>query len=204
MTEWSNSAAQTLLEARTGHALRVAVWIEARNRSDNSTETFGMWSGDNDLAATVDGDSRNYYAFQDNLIPPVISYRKGTQIQTAELMVYGVARDEMRTLLETYDAKFAPIEIHSMLFPPDYSARYTKRVFKGFINEITLTRPGQGGESTARMSLVSTARKGTTSMDAKKSDEAQRRRLLPSGDPDLFRRYGSLGNVSADRIGAQN
>lgn len=188
-----NGSAQTHLEARGGHVVRWLFWAEVKNRSTGATVDLGMWTGDEDEALTVESESRLYRGLQNHLVPPVLRYATGTEIRRQVVQILGIS-DEAQDLINTYNPRFAPAQIHCALYDGDMNLLDIRRRFDGIIDSVNLNAPRINGVSQARITLVSAARRGTATISAKKSDQMQRQR-----DPlDRFRKYGSLGRVSSD------
>lgn len=193
-TQWSASA-RTLLQARSGYGVRHLVYLTAKDRGDDSAVPLGLSTCDEDTSFTLDGVTRTYAGLQDHLVPPVLKFQQGTNIQTVQLTMVGVLPEAQEAIL-TYNVKLAPVEIHVALYDAGMTLVAIRRRFKGIVNTAPIFTPPQEGVSEAQMELVSSARRGTLTVSAKKSDEAQSKR---SGD--RGRRYGSLGTVNSDWIG---
>ncbi|PKP67336.1 MAG: hypothetical protein CVT86_01935, partial [Alphaproteobacteria bacterium HGW-Alphaproteobacteria-8] len=88
-----------------------------------------------------------------------------------------------------YDARLAPVEIHRAFFAPASGEliEAPHRVFKGWIDAISLPTPEVGGQGAVEVTLASSARALTRPLALKKSDESQRRR-----SDDRLRRYTDI------------
>ena len=192
-TDWSPAALTTL--ASRSYGLRWLAWITVKDRTDNSDVTLGYTTEDEDSSHTLNSETRAFESLQNHLVPPVIVSEANTIIQRTRLQLIGL-RPEVQELILTYEAKLAPVELHQVLFDGDMNLVAIRRRFKGFVNGAPLSLPPVGGQTELELELVSSARRGTLTTNAKKSDAAQQRR-----GGDRGRRYGSLGNVTSDYIG---
>lgn len=191
-----NSTAQAHLAARLPITIHWLVWTTVKDLASGDPVSFGIWSGDDHQEITIDGDDRLFYGAQGGLDIPPIRYRAGTGIQTMELGLS--VSPEAETIVRGYNTRFAPIDLHCALYDPaDGSLLDIRRMFHGFIDGTPLVTPERNGQAKLTVRMVSQARKGTMTINAKKSDASQRER-----DPDDdFRQYGSLGTVASDPWG---
>lgn len=172
---------------------RMLVWISARNRSTDATETAGFWTGGEDRAFTVEGASRSYFGVGHVLEVPPIKTRAGLIVQMQELQLAGNS-PEVEAVMRGYDPRLAPIEIHVARFDPDTGALLgIDRAFRGVLDKAPRQIPakGQSGEAWS-LSLASGMRSLTRSLTIKRSDASQRARALPSGGEDRFFRYADV------------
>ena len=191
------SAVLTLLAKRTGHAVRNAVWIVARNYSTGAPEPLGFWDGEYDLTLTVNGAPRTYVRANSVFTVPTITTQVGIEQRVLRIPIAGIS-DALVTAVRAYDARLAPIEVHRLVFDPVTGAQLGFwRAFKGVVDQVTLPRGAVGGESEGEIAAVSSARALSRVLPFKKSDATQARR---SGD--RFRRYVAISgevNVKWER-----
>lgn len=185
------------LNARHGLLVRHLLWIRAKNRDTGATETIGLWEGDDHAQFTIDGSVRTYYGVGTLLGIPDMKARVGLEVWQPEIFVSGIA-PEVELALRGYEPKLAPVEIHRAFFAPaeGTSLGSPVRVFKGWIDAVSIPTPEEGGEATASITLASNSRGLTRVIPAKKSDEAYQRR---SGD--RIMRYADIGGTVKTRWG---
>lgn len=175
----------TALQTRAGVIARVLIWVTARNRGTGVPETLGLWTGGYDRSFTIGGSPRLYAGAGavTKISPLTMQSGLGVRMQRVTLSPLS---QQVVDLIRTYDARFAPVEIHRALFSTDDNSLIAEphRVYKGFIDEVEVKQAEVGGEATCDISLASTARLLTRTLPLKKSDATQQ---LRSGD--RFRRY---------------
>lgn len=191
-TDWSASAL-TLLGQRTGYVVRHLLYLTVRNRSTGAAVPLGLSTDDEDTTYTLSAVARTYQGLQDHMVPPVLRFQPGTTIQRVSCRFVGLLPEVQEAAL-TYDAKLAPAEIHVALYDADMGLVAIRRRFKGVVTGAPFFTPPVNGVAEAEIEMVSSARRGTMTRSAKKSDEAQQAR---SGD--RGRRYGVA--TGADWIG---
>lgn len=187
-----NAAAQALLAARDPFAVRWLLWLRPKDRATGAQVGYGISTHDDDATFTVEGEARTYQGMPGNIQMPPIVYRPGARVQTMEVPLVGIGPDTDQ-ILRVYDPKLAPIDIHCALFDGDMNLIDIDRKFRGIVNGSPIETPPVNGISSATLRLVSSARRGTMTMAAKKSHQAQK---LRQGDE--FRQYGSAGRVASD------
>lgn len=188
-----DASTMAALQTRDGVIARVLLWVTARNRITNAAETLGLWTGGYDRAFTIGGTARTYVgAGAVSKVSPVVMQSGLTvRMQRVTLSPLSAAVGD---LIRTYDARFAPVEIHRALFSTADNALIAEphRVYLGFIDELEIVMPKAGDEATCEVVLASTARRLTRTLPLKKSDATQQ---LRSGD--RFRRYADVsGSVN--------
>ncbi len=191
------SAIASNLNARHGLLVRHLLWIRAKNRDTGATETIGLWDGDDHGQFTVDGNVRTYYGVGALLGVPDLTARAGLEVWQPEVSVSGIA-PEVEIALRGYEPKLAPVEIHRAFFAPAEGTLLGSpvRIFKGWIDGVSIPTPEEGGDATASITLASNSRGLTRVIPAKKSDEAYQRR---SGD--RIMRYADIGGTVKVRWG---
>lgn len=164
---------------------RLLFWAEARNRGRGAIETIGLWNGDQDRGFSIAGSSRTYLGAGGLIQVEPIVYATGLGVQTRQV-VFSPLAAEVSELIRTHEPRLAPVELHRALFDPLTGELIEEphRIFRGEIDEVTITTPETGGSATCTLSLVTTARTLTRTLAAKRSDAVQKQR---SGD--RFRRY---------------
>jgi len=183
---------KSFLAERRGHKAHWLIWIEAKNRSTGATEVSGFWTGDDDQTFTIDGVARDYFGAGGLIeIDPII-YEAGLNVQMQSLS-FGPVTPEVEQLLRTYDPRLAPIQVHLAVFDPaDNTLVGTARAIKGWVDSAPITESGdvENPTATCEITVATSARAGTRSLTAKKSDAAQK---LRSGD--RGRRYGDVSGA---------
>lgn len=187
-----NPAAQAYLEARSGHVVRWLLHLTVKDRATGDPVPYGLWTGVDDRAFDIGNGPETFQAMHDHFVPPVMTFEPGTYIRKVSIEFIHLHPDA-QNVLSAYDARLAPATLHTALFDADMNLLDIRRRFKGFVNEAPQFTPAKNGVAKAQLDLVSTARRGTATISAKKSDAAQQRR-----GGDRFRRYGSLGTVVSD------
>jgi hypothetical protein len=177
------------LQTRAGVIARVLVWATARNRGTGLPETLGLWTGGYDRSFTIGGTPRTYVgAGALTKVSPIV-LGTGLTVRMQRLTLSPLSQVVV-DLIRTYDARFAPIEIHRALFSTGDGALIAEphRIYKGFIDEVEIKQgevmAGEGGDASCDISVASTARLLTRTLPLKKSDETQKLR-----SDDRFRRY---------------
>lgn len=192
-----NATAQAHLSAGGAVAPRALIWIVAKDLSDNSDFPVGFWDGADHETFTVEAQSRLYYGAQGGFRLPSFIYRPGTQVATYTLPL--ALSPEAVTVLRGYNLRFAPIDIHCALFDAaNMSLLDIQRVFRGEVDGTPIPTGKTGEAVHAELQIVTSARRGTQTSLAKKSNESQKLRSAT----DTFRQYGSLGTVGNDPWGA--
>lgn len=183
-----DSATATHLASATGIMARLLIWIRAKDRGTGAEATLGLWNGDDHQDFTIGGVTRTYFGAGGLLgIEPIV-YSTGVQVRMHRVSLSPLA-PEVAQVIRGYEPRLAPVEIHRALFDPATLALVAEphRVFKGWIDDVTITTPQLGGEASCDVTLASAARALTRTLPLKKSDESQKRR---SGD--RFRRYADI------------
>lgn len=166
-----------------GVSVRVAVWIEARNRDTGVTEEIGFWNGDEDMNLSVirgrDGVvvERPYHGGA-----PVnegdIVRSSGLRVETLSIDVSQLA-DVVRLAVRTHDVARAPIEIHEILLSPETGRPLAPDlpIFVGIVDGAPIKTPAVGGKGSTTLSCVSELMAMLDRPNPEKSSyEAQRQR----------------------------
>ena len=179
------------LQARDGLAAYALVWAQARNRISGAVETLGLWTGAQDRSFTIGGDARAYVGAGGLAGVPPITMQAGLAVRMQQLRLAPVT-PEVVQLIRGYDARHAPVEVHVAFFDPRTRVLVEEptRVFKGYIDEISITEGASGGESSCEATLASSARALTRSPPLRRSDEVQKRK-----GGDRFRRHADVSGA---------
>lgn len=180
-----NAPTLAAFQNRAGICARILVWVVARNRTTGAPETLGLWTGAQDREFRINSVDRVYAGAGPVMEIPPIKMQTGIAVRM-QRMTFSPLAPEVADLIKTYDARFAPLEIHRALFSLDDGAQLAPPhlVWKGFIDEIEVSYSGDGKEATCEVTAASSARLLTRTLPLKRSDATQQ---LRSGD--RFRRY---------------
>lgn len=183
-----DAAALAALQNRQAILARVLIWTTARNRTTGLPEALGLWTGADDRSFTIAGSPRTYVGAGSIMGVPPMTAQTGVTVRMSRLTLSPL-NDAVAALIRTYDARFAPVEIHRALFDPVTTLLIAEphRVFKGFIDEVELPIDPESGETRCEVTLASSARLLTRTLPLKRSDETQRRRM-----DDRFLRYADV------------
>ncbi len=186
-----SSATLAALQSRGGIVARVLIWVEAKNRASGETETMGLWNGADHQTFTVGGEERGYFGAGNVSEAPPVSMAVGLDVRMYRLQLAPLT-PEVVQLIRGYDARFAPVEMHRVLFDPvtRRPVDAPHRIFRGYIDEIDITEPEGGGDARCEVIMATSARALTRVLALKKSDEVQSRR-----QGDRFRRYADISGV---------
>lgn len=170
------TAVETHLASQSGIVVRSLVWIEARNRNTGGVETAGFWNGLDEQTFTIGGESRTYAGAGTLLNVSPITGGIGLNVRMQQLGLSGVT-PEVSQLIHLYDVRLAPIEVHQVHYDPVKGVPIGDpvRVLKGWVDEMPVPTPAEGGTENITLTVASAARALTRTLTAKKSDEAQRR-----------------------------
>lgn len=170
-------------QTRAGICARVLIWVEARNRTTGDPETIGLWTGAQDRQFTIGAETRLYTGAGGILQIPPVKMQVGIAVRMQRFTLSSIA-PEVADLIQTYDSRFAPIEVHRALFSLDDGALIAPphRIWKGFIDEAPVSY--NETDATCEVVAASSARLLTRTLPLKRSDATQQ---LRSGD--RFRRY---------------
>lgn len=170
---------------RTALTARILIWAVARNRGSGVEESLGLWTGAQDASFTIGGTPRTYVGAGSIMeIPPIVS-QTGIAVRMQRFSLSPLS-PAVATLIRTYDARFAKIEIHRALFDPVTGVLVAEphQLFKGIIDEVALPIDPKSGEHRCDVTVASSARYLTRPLPLKRSDATQQRRLS-----DRFLRY---------------
>lgn len=187
-----DAATLAALNARKGTIAHRLVSIDARAIPSGTVERLNLWTGDFDLAITLEGEARTYLALGALLQGEPIVSGAGLDVRVHQMRLSAVP-SEVEDLVKGYDTRFAPVSIHRALFDPATRdlVGTPHRVFRGMVNSIDF--PVEPGEASpvCIVEVVSEARVLTRTLPLKKSDDSQRRRAASDG----FRKYGDISGA---------
>lgn len=167
--------------------------VTARNRSTGVKEVAGFWSGDRHRAFTVDGVSRLFYGGGSILDEPELVLESGLKIATVDLE-FSPLTPEFTSVARVYDVRNQPFAIYEAYFDASTEKLIEPpiRVFKAMSDKLAIRDAEEGGQSSATLTIVSSARDLTRFLSAKHSDESLRLR-----SNDRIGRYTSVAGAIA-------
>jgi hypothetical protein len=183
-----NAPTLAALQSRTAIVARLLVWVVARNRTTGLPEPLGLWTGADDRSFTIDGSPRTYVGAGGLMQVPPISAQTGITVRMLRLTLSPL-NQTVADMIRTYDARFAPIEIHRQLFDPVDTRPISTphRILSGLIDEVEIGVDPSGLETRCEVTVASSARYLTRTLTLKRSDASQRRR-----SDDRFLRYADV------------
>lgn len=195
------TAVEAHLAATSGVQIRHLVWIQARNRSSGAIESVGFWNGLDARSFTIGGSSRTYTGAGTLLGIAPITGEVGLQVRMQQVSLSGIP-PEVLQLIHGYDARLAPIEVHRVFFDPEKGVLIGDpvRVMKGWVDEMPVPTPAEGGTDSVTLTVASASRALTKTLTIKKSDEAQRR----ISATDRGREYASISGAVGVFWGMKN
>ena len=180
------------LQTRAARDAHLLVWIAARNRETDASETIGFWTGADHRDFSIGGETRSYYGAGTLLKMDSLVVETGLQVRTHRLVFSSVA-PEVQLATRGYETREAPFQMHVA-----YSDALTKelidapvRRFKGVCAGLKITRPKKGGEANLELSVQSAAKQLTKTLPLKKSDAALRARA----PADALRKATDVGGL---------
>lgn len=167
------------VQNRSEIAVRVLIWVMARNRGTGAVEALGVWNGGYDRQFTIGGVPRTYVGAGALMGVPPLTYEVGLNVRQTRLTLSPID-DAVGALIRTYDCRLAPMQIHRAVFDPVTTALVSEphRLFKGIVDELEVTRNAKG-EVACEMVVAGSARYLTKVLTLKRSDASQQ---LRSGD----------------------
>lgn len=173
------AAVQSRRASRSGITSHALIWIQAKNRNTQATESLGLWTGPDHQQFM----GRTYYGAGNVLEMGAIQTEIGLSVRRLRIGLSAVS-GEVEMMLRGYEPKGAPVEVHRAEFDDGGVLLATpERIFKGWINTAPIVTPAIGGMATAAIECVSNSRMLTLFGKNVKSDAQQRQR-----DGDRFRR----------------
>jgi len=173
-------------------AFETLVWVTAMNRSTGADETLGLWTGKENLTFNI-GGSRSYIGAGPVLSVPSLVSQIGVKVQTQKMVLSAIS-DDVETLIRTYDARQAPIELHVARFNPETEQLLAVfQVFRGWIDQVTIKDGGKNAAASVDVTAVSASRELTRKVPDFRSDEAHQDRT--AGADRAFRYADVSGSV---------
>lgn len=176
------------LQARRGYRIRLLFWAQPKNRTTGALEEVGLWTGSTPREFTIGGEVRTYLGSGAVLQIDRIITGIGLDIRNQRVSLNALF-PEVAALMDEYDARRAPVEIHRAFFSTETLDLLDEphRLFKGFIEKAPETRAETGGTPNVQLTLASTARNLTVALAARQSDANQQQR-----GKDRFLRYADI------------
>lgn len=170
---------------RRGTIAHFLVWVNARNRTTGAIESIGLWTGDDDQAFVVGGQSRSYFGANNILAIDNIAGEIGLNVRMLTIEV--AITPEAEQLVRGYDPGLQAIEVHRVVFNLDtrQAVANPERVFFGTVDQTPIESAQEGGAGSIKLVCASVARSLTRTLPIYRSDAALRARE-PS---DRFRKY---------------
>lgn len=192
------SALATARAARGGIECDTLFWITARDRTTGVAESVGLWTGEDAITVTIGGEERVYQGAGPIIAAEPIVLSVGLDVRVQKVTLSPISAD-VEAAVQLYDARFAPIEIHSIDRNPLTGTLIAEPVleWRGVIDGIETTTPEIGGEATLELSLASSALALTRTLPARRNDAWQSRR-----GGDRFLRYADVSGTAGDWWGA--
>lgn len=185
-------------------AHQILVWLRAKNRTTGGTEAVGFWTGPEDRGFTVEGVGRSYFGIGHVLqVPPIVT-TSGITVQMQEI-VLAATSPEVEAVIRGHDIRHAPVEIHVARFAPDTGVVLgVDRAFKGYVDTAPRKIPAKNETGSEwRIRVASAMRSLTRPLTLKRTDAAQRERVLPDDRPDRFFRYAVVAGRVERAWGAE-
>lgn len=176
-----SAATQAALEQRQV-TIRDLVWFTVRDRDTGNPFSTGYWSDVGAVSAQVvnpqtGGTEARTFAGAGSLIQiGAIPRASVLTVQTVNMVLSQVAN--ANDLVRAYDAKQAGVEIYRALFNRGTLVQIdpAEARFVGYIDDMTINTPAEGGEGSIELTLTSSAYDLTRSNHATRSDVFQRQR----------------------------
>lgn len=184
----------TAAHVASGGALltHVLVWLNARDRADNSRVSLGLWTGADHQDISVGGTIRTYYGVGgmlsiDNLVSAMDLMRGDWAFRISPL------HDQVIELVRNYDARLGAAECHLLYCDAASGVALDDpaREFRGTITDVEFPIPGEGQEATATVKCASDAWRLTRALTLKRSQAA----LAARQTGDLFRQYNDISGA---------
>lgn len=165
-----SAQAQAQLAERRGTDAHALLWFQAKNRETGAPETLGFWTGDDHQEFLIDGEIRTYYGAGNVIDLPPIIVKPGFTARNLRVKMPPFT-DEVKTLLQGYEARLAAVQIHSVALNIDTGAPMGEpvRAFKGFLNQAPQETGAKQGTSQTELVLVTAARRLTYGLPLKRS-----------------------------------
>ncbi len=167
MSRYLDPAVQSALEQRRLVA-RDFIWFVVKDRETGAAVTEGYWSDVGNVSAQViSPDSgaavtRTFYGAGGLISIADIPMVANLTVQSVEVRLSQIA-DRVNDLIRGYEAKQGRVEIFRGLFDPDSRNMVAPAIcrFVGYIDEIRITTPAEGGEGGVALTCKSSTQELT-------------------------------------------
>lgn len=180
--------------ARKPEQVHHLLWLTAKDRSDGSPQTLGLWTGADAQVITIEGESRTYYGAGGVLSIEDVSGSAEELERTLTITVSSLHAQVVEAL-RVYDPRLAPMQLHRWVLDPEtgLALDVPSREWKGRIMDVDLPLPPPGGTAEAMLRCVGSAWELTKGLSLKRSDAA-----LQAWSPgDMFRQYNTATSMTA-------
>ena len=159
------------------------MWITVRNRSNGAQQAFGFWSDIGNVSAEVinpntgSAVTRTWEGAGSLIEMDDIPLVSNLQVQTIRIKMNQIS-SMVDTLIRTYDAKQAPIEIYRGMLNPATRQMVAPALnrFIGFVDTIDWDTPEEGSEGGVYLNCVSHTQEMTRSNPDTRSHASQLKR----------------------------
>lgn len=173
-------------------------WVRAKDRETGALVDMGLWSGDEDLAVSVEsptgGLTSRVYLGGCNLAIDGIQYVADLTDNSVTVAVSQIA-DATQALVRGTDVRLAYCEIHSTAMNGGAFASPPQLQWVGVVDDVVIATPEVGGDGNMGFTVRSELMAQLTAINpAKSSDSHQKRRR--AGDE--FSKYS--GSIKARKV----
>lgn len=200
----------------TKQEYRDFLWVIARDRTDGSAVTAGLWSDIGDFTASVidpltgGSQSREWTGAGTLVSISDIPLVQGITVQQITITLSQV-NDYVNDYVRTYDLKQAQVQVFRGLFDTDTREMVAPAVcrFSGFIDSAPITTPVEGQDGSVTFTCTSNTQELTRANSDTASDASQRLRSATDnflqdvavvGDWQMF--WGKNSGVAVAATGA--
>lgn len=196
MTRSLSAETQTALQQNKLVA-RDFLWIIARDRTDGSPVTAGLWSDVGDITAEVidpltgGSQSREWIGAGTLISISDIPLVQGITVQQITVTLSQV-NEGVNDYVRTYDCKQAQVQVFRGMFDPDTRelvAPATPR-FSGFVDSGPINTPAEGNEGSVTFTCTSNTQELTRANSDTSTDASQR---LRSSTDNFFQDVAVVG-----------
>ena len=174
------------------------IWFTVRNRATGAPHSEGYWSDVGTVAAQVAspvaGTVLRTFEGAGGLISIApIAATTALTVQQTEVRLSQID-DRINDLIRGYDPRFGAVEVYRGDFDPDTGAMTgpAECVFFGFVNDLRVETPEEGGEGAVVATCVTATQEITRASAATRSDADQRRR---SASDNFFQDVSTVGEL---------
>jgi hypothetical protein len=174
-------AVQAALEAGR-LKLRRSIWCTVRNRSTDAPYSEGYWSETYSRELTVfdpatgSNSTRTYYGAGTLIEMDPLPRTATLQVKRPSVR-FSQVNPRVDELFRDYDAKHAPVEVHTILFDPDTGEQVEagEVEFIGRVNELVVNQPAAGEPGSVEFKLVSRLQEINRKFSSTRSGADQKR-----------------------------